>query len=1080
MTQQGGDDGSDPYELDPFGDAEYDPSLAFSFVSAKQARELLREAASYRDHAVQKWSERRNPVSRSALRSSEVLMQDLREAQVEVEMHHQEAVTLVETGRRDAVEFALAIDDSVRAFERLRRLHERLIHVTAMAGEEDPDLDAVPPAAPSTLLDTSTARGKLLSDMRSWLSSRMGSDAGEVLVARTTPGVGKTHAMMQLAYEHHMAGARVIYAVRTKETIRAPDGETYRRMLSRSPTGRMRLHVLHGRDETNCHRVEAVELAMAHGYSPGHTVCSRCEHYPDNHRVMGFAMCGYYESRIAAHRDSQAAKRGFNKQYPLILSSHGTLVSSLIIEGGRWGGGMRGPDLIFLDEDPTDALEVDVIIREDQVHFAAQSAETRPAEVFSAVLAKALEEAKTERKQVGAMGYRLSKSAPVNSHPIHTGYDTVYAGLDHHGLLHESTSKVARIMPQVPRLPQLLREVVSNTSFFAGAGELLSVKSAAEINAMDVPPKGLMTLAQAVGDEIRQSYRIRSLIYERLHGPIAGTAEGIELMEAHTEIDPMSYIARLECLPEDRDKGRDKDEWRFVVREQRPLADFRANIVIGDAYAQKAHYEQLLKRPVEMLTVTAQLHPDFDLTRILDARANITELRNGELGRVLSLAESQLHGQLQPGDRMLVYGHNELRPAVENWLQHTMAPKFGLSAWAYEHWWGGRGKDQYNGWEWVVCISDPVLSISGIRHVANARAFADSVRAKDPDEVLKHGIRCDLGDVRHGVIRGLRKSHWRIALEHDRMNVAETTQALHRPRPVNNPTRALTIGEMEMEPELVAQTQTIMPADYRKATDSAAAAKRESKKGTKSKRVEGTLDAFVTPDEAIAAMCAVVAHYGVYGPWFAHALVTAVSSVGFHAKSRSRPGQAVAGHMMDHGLIKGSIDRGPSSAIEAGERPIPAPEVPGGADLGAVVISGRSAGPGGSADPAGPPASDLAALPNPKSVIERVWHPPVFWQRLIEKASLPKAVKLAHQAIVKRDGLWTHTTARWPEWVGKGMMRGRKYPWFVYDPTLLPLDAALRVYYDIVDHQYGPVRGGQLWRPRARLDVPPSMSALPF
>jgi hypothetical protein len=394
-----------------------------------------------------------------------------------------------------------------------------------------------------------------------------------------------------------------------------------------------------------------------------------------------------------------------------------------------------------------------------------------------------------------------------------------------------------------------------------------------------------------------------------------------------------------------------------------------------------------------------------------------------------------------------------------------VAAKRGITEWAYEHWWGGRGKDQYNGWEFTYCISDPVQSLSGIAHVANARAFRDSLRTTDPDEKILFGRKVEVHTGKHGVIQALSSGHPRLAMEHERQNVAELTQAMHRSRPVHHGVNVTVMGEMEQSVDLVAQTHTIVPTEYRKERISAS----RRKKNKKTRQVVGTIDAFVSPKETWAAIQAIIDWFGVFSPLFSHALLT--SSVTFSMIPQN-PEKNLNDSGVGSVVLKGSsfktTDPTPKSLDfpELGIQPLVdhlhgvGSQVPGAADPALPLI----------ADP--PPAAPLEAAPNLGTVIDRVWNPPVYWQLLTSKGSLPKAVREALLGLPKRDDLRSTSATRWASWQTKfKTVGGGKRPMIYFDPSTSAQEA-LALFYEIVDNQYGPVVHGQLFRPTAQLDVP--------
>lgn len=1101
MNQDG--DGGDPFELDPFGESEYDPSLAFAFVASQQAREHADRASSFVRKQLSDYPDRVNQYSRSARKSVEQQLQDIQVLAHDVSQAHELAARST-TGTR---EFEDACQFSVNSFHELRALYEQLMHTASQIGAPDPSFPtaAQPAINPQNLLDPRPASQKVHDDLDQWLSGRIGNDRGDLVVVKATPGVGKTHAMIQAAYREHQRRRRVIFSVRTKEMINSPTSELVQRFNKMSPTGKLQLAVIYGRDETNCFKHETVEAVMAHGYAPGPSVCSQCEYYPSNNQIYGLGICPYYQERIYADIAAKGARRNSFNKYPLVLTTHASPIAAFSIQGGRYGS-FWSNDLLMFDEDPTDAMEVDTVLSEQQCSFRSISPNTVDAGVVATLFSQAITIGKQERKNAASEGFRAPGSREINSHPIHSKYDSSYTGQALVDLLDRSLQTLClSSVIQASTLGATLRSVIDSSGFHVAPGALATVTDGSDINRLDVPPKSLSTIADAIHGEMSHALQLRRIVYQNNMGHPPRSTDPVELLrelEDHTDVEPMSYVTRLECLPADPEKGRTHDEWRFVTREFRPLANNTSTVVVGDAYAQHAHYEQLFNRKADMIDVVSELHPDARFIRVTDGGCGISELRRGGLQRLLAYIEPQLRELAKPTDRVLVYGHEELRPKVEQWLE-TVAHHTGVQ-WAYEHWWGGRGKDQYNGWEVTICLSDPVLSMSGIKHVANARAYRASVRARDPDEKLLHAQRCEITSSRRGAVHALRSSHPRISLEHDRMNVAELTQALHRSRPAHNAVTCIAYGEMEQSPDLIAQTELVVgPEDRRR--KSPAPRKRTTQHVT-------TVDTFVTVDETLAAMLAILDHYGVYSSWFAHSLVVPVGEGGVLPEGGSNLTQTVppggtAVSTMYHGKSSFSEDidcavaivdptvfnRPPlktvgSTTYQSRPHPNLVPPEGGSEQVPGDKPRKRPSARRGATEPAGAPRRpverSVEPLPNPRTIIERVWHPPVYWQLLKSARALPKAVETAHSrlAVMAKTpgtGISAKPTSRWPAWA-EGFMSGGRRPTLFWNSNLLQIDAALRVYYEIVENQYGPTAKGRLLRPRAVSRPPSSLSAVPF
>ncbi len=852
----------DPYDLDPFGGSEYDPSLAFARVAAIQAQKYVESANEYIARQRASRPHVTDQVSASACKSVDLQIRDLRQLAAEARLFYERA----KEQKKHSAKLAELVGAAINRFHQLRAIHERLM-MTAHNITQEGGIYRLPTSReidPTLLNNPRHASRQADQHLRQWRDLWRSSHNGRLVVLKATPGVGKTHAMIRLAHQEQINRQRVVVGVRTKDMIHQPGSEMRRRLVQSSPSGGLSLSVIYGRDATNCHHPETVDAVTSHGYSPATTVCSQCEHHPDNSPDFGLGVCGYYRARMLADMYSKGARENIYQQYPLVLTTHASFVAATQVHDGRYGS-FWDPDLALIDEDPTDALETDLLLSHGQCSFRSRSPETRAAGTMAHLCREAIDVARDQRARASDNGFRAPGEEERNSHPIHSRYDSVYTGQELEQVMRTALQRLA-VTQNVSTLQDTLRSVGA-TRFSVPAGGLMSVESTDDINCLDIPPSSLAEIADAIHIQMVHAMQIRRIIYTKnmgTHPKGDSCGEVLNELSNHTDIMPMSYQVRLECLPMDLAKGRVRDEWRFVLRQFRPLRNRTAALVIGDAYAQKQHYEDLFERPAEMIDIVSQLNPDASFLRVLDSECGISRLRDGGLQRILALAENQLREEARPGDRVLIYGHQELRDRVEKWIANTLLPR-GLVV-AYEHWWGGRGKDQYNGWEFTVTISDPVLSVSGIKHRANARAFRASLQARRDDEKLLHAQCCEIEGHNHGAIYALRSSHPRIALEHERVNVAELTQASHRARPVHHPVRIISYGEMELSPDLVAQTESTLGPRSRKLM--LASAQR-----TRSDRDDRPVDLFTTTHEAFRAIVGIIHHFGAYSRWFSHALV---------------------------------------------------------------------------------------------------------------------------------------------------------------------------------------------------------------
>jgi len=1116
-------DDKDPFD-DPFAEEDYDPTAAFAFQARTQLREKLSELTSVVTHHEQQSLGDDGVIARSAKKTVSRILDQLRVLNEDVER----AVNRVLSTDSDSQAHQMAVSEAIAALHESLPLFDEGTLWAQHVGSLDGPAMTIAPQVISTLEEPRAASAQLLQDLQGWLQERLDDRDGSLVLLHTTPGVGKTHQMLRAASHLQMAEKRrVIFAARTKEMILPPRGEILTRAIATHPLARGYTLPIYGRDDSNCYQSVAVELAQQHGYAPGRAVCMGCEHHPRNAYDFGEPVCGYYQVRVNANNMSRGVRAGRVQQYPMILTTHAALVAATEADGGMYGE-CWGSDVIFIDEDPTDAIETDVVCSEGQMSFSSARIEHVDTSEMAMLFRSVAKIAAAQRSEASSNGFCASGTKEKNSHPIHSRYDSVFASGDLWRLLEYAQQASGSNLS----VAELLRNVVESGSFQVMAGDLSGVSSVLELNNRDIPPRTLFVMADALLREARHREDVARSIYEK----ITGEHGSLSRIKSSTDAEDLAYQVRLECIPASYEKGRLTDEWRFVFRQTRSFNNTASTLVVGDAYAQKDHYRYLFEREPEVIQSVASLHPDAKIIRVLHSGANIGELNRGGFGDILAAAETFLRDHVQPGDRVLVYGHSELRPRVEKFLE-SVRDRYDLTAVAYEHWWGGRGKDAYNGWEHVITISDPILSIGGLKHVVNARAFRDSEKAWGMDKV-KSADRIRIGSIKHGILAALRNGHPRLALEHERSNVAEMTQALHRARPVHNATHLYTIGEMERSPDLLAQTVTFVPSDER--FESVSSSRRRGKTKRADARVpaiEGSLQSFVTTHEMHMGVRAIVDHFGVWHPYFTHALVTAanthvrvrgmlntpcsdrdslsqdamfceVGADGFQCrelpawsnKDPIRPRWQFA-HIGTHQDDSEPLSRNPSlfpchfdmahmaqccatatrgrsagaNANDDGHLPqMPLPKCHDGSPVRSSLAQAVDVDWGAEAGLDGV----LRTLPSTKSLLGRIWDPPVWWEALSKRENLPRAIEQMSDQDFRSLGLVPFTPSRDPSW-----MSGRRGPkakaW--YDPAMLGVrpDIAERLLFRILDNQYGfPRSHGGMDRPNfvptlpKRLKVP--------
>jgi hypothetical protein len=496
------------------------------------------------------------------------------------------------------------------------------------------------------------------------------------------------------------------------------------------------------------------------------------------------------------------------------------------------------------------------------------------------------------------------------------------------------------------------------------------------------------------------------------------------------------------------------------------MLDQTANILLGDAYANIEHYRQLFDKPatvagdpsyVDPVTVISHVAKFPDGSRIdrVRTRANITYLLNeGWQEHVALLSEIF---RTHAGQSVLVYGHSVLKERVEKLFADNGG--FGITTWAFENWGGGRGKDEYGDFDAVVTISDYVQNIGGMLHKVNARAARDTARLlarNQIDEALAEGtrIRLDMNkaDVAHKMADA--GTHWRIKQEHDRQNVSELAQALHRVRGLRSAKRMTVVGDgVPFTKDTVAASSIVNPVGGPKG---------------RPKLKSGYVDGYLTEDEAYVAICQIEEHFGCWSPVFLHAFFA--SEMGSFLGDTRLGVTRCQGDQAD--LYRDTHSR---DWLDLPDKMSHPPRVRVfGPHLDDIEISLDDPSKKiavGSAEPAAtPPPPTAAAAPSavpsivvPLTLLQRVWFPTAEWKNLYQLANQRLArTKLASQRATREFTVKGRYVPSWEDSTHSG------YTWY----SRHSLKAGSTAFVSMIENQYGINKNGVLYAPNQQPFIP--------
>jgi hypothetical protein len=1058
---------ADPFD-DPFG--EYEPSIAFAMTAARMISERSSAAKDLIEAHLAQNRDAENIYAASARKSAQNTLSRLEDLTRESQGHAEQARVLLQGG----MDPSEAVDSAIQASQQGTAVYDELSTVAAAMLIVDPVTAAEPPLPPlPAAQDWTSVTNQVQQDTLAWGRAVRGAK-GKLLILKPSPSCGKTRSMALLALQEQAQRQRVVFTAKTKEIV---EGELRERIDSLHPFGVTRLHVIQGRDDKSCLNWDNVKTVQEHGYAPGSSVCLACEYHPYNVDPK-HQPCDYYESRSRAQIDSRGAQMKMH-DYPIILSTHAGFIAAQDSGGGQFGK-FWPCDLLLMDEDPTESFEPTVWIDEKHANFASGKPEDRAADTMAALLRAAIKRASEEREAMKTVGW---KDKAGEQSPVHGKNGSVYAG----AALHKLFASVATSVGQIHGIRSAVEAFrdVSDSHVKPAAGALFGATTPASVN-MIVPPFGLARIGELLFEEKVTRDQVRRHIYTTVHGK---EPHGMQGLSDRVEDFDTAYRVRLEYS---------RGEWKFVAQELQAMSDQGVNIVAGDAYAHVGHYREIFDKPASIpndpnyqdpVTVCDRIarFPSGTVIQRILVKSNISYLRDEgegwqEHAAILSEVLKSLSG------RVLIYGHLSLRDSVVKLFEEH--DNFGFSEWAYEHWWGGRGKDHYRDYDAVVCISEPTQNMDGTLHKANARATREAGRA------LVHGRKDDAARELQRITSVMPKTkskggtslahlmksaHWRVVREHDRQNVNELSQAIHRVRGLISPKTMIILGsQTELTRDTIASAVTLVPmtspvegkiaSPAADAADGSMAADMDSLGADTASKDDSTMcknatgangklvdvapvhgaqnttstggymslirytsiDGSISESEAYTMMRAVLDHYGVWSPAFMHALlameVCELSTVGAGAQGLPcKPlyiGTLYKGLHGNHGLESPSGLLGSENGIQSDvDQGLQSPSDPGG----------------------GLPSKSLLGL------VDRVWSPPARWSNLNEVAQRgTRGLKRAQARMVAElpCSYWHR-----PVWLGS--RPGRGYAWHSEDPK-----GGLK-FVEIMK-QYGPQVRGRL------------------
>jgi len=523
-------------------------------------------------------------------------------------------------------------------------------------------LAAAMPAPVSAHLPFIVAANKLRSDLLGLVDQLVTSrDMGVLLTG--SAGVGKTESMLAAAAAMLDRAQPVVWA--------APTIEMAHETADRAAGLGIQAEVLHGRNATTCSYMDKVLVARAEGYAPGAYVCPSCPKHPDNlpGHMLEMYTCGHYAALARTRRAIKQAKDR-KVRLPLIVTTYENAVAGLRHASGTRQGDIWKTRQVFFDEDPSRAMrERAVLSDEDLTRTPREEAPSNLLRIFSMARAIAADERMVACAAMTGNG-AVSSARSVS----HDFSGSSFSGRELHRVLFSAADALSLDLETcLARGAEWATKLGKGDLFYADVRMLKYV-----VNAF------LPKLAETIHREITYDY--------------SGT--------------PSTYAVRLESSKE--------GGWQYVLDRLVPFRSGQDNIVVGDAYADKDFVKSMFGgRPMATIEVRVALPDNVRVMRSTSAKTTKSVLKIKQL--MVDLLETEVSTVLQAeaGRRLLVYTHLGYKADVEDWFASNHAT-YDLTEVAFEHYWSGRGKDQYKHFDSIMCVGEPVPNLLGMVHEANA------------------------------------------------------------------------------------------------------------------------------------------------------------------------------------------------------------------------------------------------------------------------------------------------------------------------------------------------------------------------
>jgi hypothetical protein len=522
--------------------------------------------------------------------------------------------------------------------------------------------------------------------------------AGTCVLAKATPGVGKTKVALHMAAMKCVDNKRGMWAAPTRniawqahDRLKSDEYGTKVLMLEGRHNGYVAVRTDKYGVETeqevlpNCVRYDRIALARKRGYPARTYVCNGCPHCPTfrnskGEKPLSDQWCRYfkvlYEANNLPNGEKQSTFSGYisseeaqsiknSKMEKIIVTTH-HMAAAMIADGE-----MLSPDWVIFDEDPISALRETYVWNEDELD---RDIDGDNFIVFRALLKRTIYLAKKhlaepldtpdDKKVRVQLRYSVHQATEY-------GHTTLW-GKD-----------MARFMVIAARQLNV------------------DLKTVLETTANTMPPVNPGQLSYMPNDEVERLPHYKEV-------DLAG--ELLRVLEAAEDQKETAYKVSLRNEP---GKG-----WAFVWDHVRRIS-YEGPLFFLDAYGSPEIVKRYTNREVTLIDVKCQVRDNVTVRLYPEVSTNRSDM--DEAGERECIFDDWLLPELRKhnGKRVLIYTQKR----YVSWLEQKIADEEDTLDFAsinFKWFWQDRGDDSFGDFDTVIVFGTPIPNVIAERQFANA------------------------------------------------------------------------------------------------------------------------------------------------------------------------------------------------------------------------------------------------------------------------------------------------------------------------------------------------------------------------